>query len=97
MTIRLLTIASLALFGISSPAHAAKGKKGAKGSRALAHLDKDQNGAIDGKEATRAQALYAALAPLDTDHNGQLSDSEIAAAKVTASGKGKGAKKKKAQ
>ena len=98
MTIRLLAIASLALFAIATPAHAAKTKKGAKGSsRALAHLDKDQNGTIDGKEATRAQAVYAALAALDADHNGQLSDSEIAAAKIAPAGKGKSGKKKKAQ
>ena len=92
MTIRLLSVVALALFGIAAPAHAGKAKKGAKGGRALAALDKDHNGAIDGKEATRAQAVYAALAALDSDHNGQLSDSEIAAAKVVA---GKGGKKKK--
>ena len=100
MNIRILPIAlaSIALLSISAPAHAGKGK-GKKGggdpARVLGHLDKDHNGAIDGKEATKAQAIYAALYALDTDHNGQLSESELAAAKIPTGDAAKGGKKKK--
>ena len=100
MHIRILPIAlaSIAVLGLSAPAHAGKGKKGgAQPGRVLAHLDRDHNGTIDGKEARRAQSLYSALASLDTDHNGQLSDSELAVAKVPAGGQGKGRKKKASQ
>lgn len=96
--IRILAFASLALFVIAVPAQAAKGTKGKKGARpgrVLARFDRDHNGKIDGKEATRVQAAYAALAKLDTDHNGELSESELAAAKIPAGGKG--GKKKKTQ
>jgi hypothetical protein len=100
MNIRILPIAlaSIALLGISAPAHAGKGKgkKGAGNSaRVLSHLDRDHNGVIDGKEATRAEAVYAALAALDTDHNGQLSESELAAAKIPTGDAAKGGKRKK--
>ncbi len=95
MTLRILTIASLALFVIAAPAQAAKGKKGKKGAdsgRVLSRFDRDHNGTIDGTEVARVQGAFAALATLDTDHNGQLSESEIAGAKITAT---KGGKKKK--
>lgn len=92
--IRLLALASLALFVVVAPAQAAKGAKGKKGAnpgRVLARFDRDHNGTIDGQEVAHVQAVYAALATLDTDHNGQLSDSEIAAAKIPAA---KGGEKK---
>lgn len=98
MILRTLAITSLALFVVAAPAQA-KGKKGKKGgasSKVLSHLDKDHNGTIDGAEATKAQAIYAALYALDTNHDGQLSESELAAAKIQAGGK-KGGKKKKTQ
>lgn len=95
MTIRLLTIASLALFIAAAPAQAGgKGKKGAGSARVLQHIDRDHNGVIDGKEATRATAMYAALYALDTNHDGQLSSEELAAAKIPTDTKGKGKKKK---
>ena len=95
MILRTLAITSLALFVIAAPAQAGKGKAGKKGgsSRVLARLDRDHNGTIDGAEAAKAQALYGALYALDTNHDGQLSESELAAAKIQAGGKG-GKKKK---
>jgi hypothetical protein len=98
MILRLLTFTSLALFVIAAPAQAAKGNKGKKGAhagRVLARFDRDHNGTIDGAEVAHVQAVYAALAALDTDKNGVLSESEIAAAKIPAGGKG--GKKKKTQ
>ena len=99
MTTRILPIAlaSVAILGLAAPAHAGKGKKkgGPDTAHVLAHFDKDHNGVLEGKEATKAQAVYAALATLDTNHDGQLSDSEIAAAKIPTDATGKGAKKKK--
>lgn len=95
MIIRILTLASLALFVAAAPAQAAKGKKGKKGGdsgRVLARFDHDHNGTIDGAEVARLQGAFSALATLDTDHNGQLSESEVSSAKITA---GKGGKKKK--
>ena len=95
MIIRILTLASLALFVAAAPAQAAKGKKGKKGAdsgRMLARFDHDHNGTIDGTELAKLQGAFSALGALDTDHNGQLSESEVAAAKITA---GKGGKKKK--
>jgi hypothetical protein len=100
MNIRILPVAlaSIALLGVSAPAFAGKGK-GKKGAgnpaRVLAHFDKDHNGVIDGKEATKAQAVYAALYALDTNHDGQLSESELAAAKIPTGDAAKGGKKKK--
>ena len=96
--IRILAFTSLAFFVIAVPAQAAKGTKGKKGARpgrVLARFDQDHNGKLDGQEATRVQAAYAALTKLDTDHNGELSESELAAAKIPA--RGKGGKKKKTQ
>lgn len=87
MNIRILPVAlaSLALIGFATPAHAAKKrKKGAQGERVLAHLDRDHSGAIDGKEARRVQTMFAALSALDTDKDGQLSESELMAAKIPA-------------
>ncbi len=98
MTIRILPIAlaTLAVLGFAAPAQAGKGKKGgAQAERVLGRLDRDHNGKIDGKEATRAEAIYAALAPLDTDHNGQLSESELSAAKVPTPDTATAGKKKK--
>src|SRR5258707_13695166 len=98
MTTRILPIAlaSVAILGLAAPAHAGKGKKkAADTAKVLAHFDKDHNGVLEGKEATKAQAVYAALATLDTNHDGQLSDSEIAAAKIPTDATGKGKKKKK--
>lgn len=100
MITRLLVLSSIALFGITAPAHAGKGKKGKKGPDAgvvLARFDRDNNGKIDGKEATRLAGLYAALATLDTDKDGKLSESELAAAKIDSSAAAKGGKKKKAK
>lgn len=102
MILRLLTITALAIFGIATPAQAAKGKKGKKkgvqSEQVLARFDRDHNGKIDGKEATRVEGVYAALAALDADHDGKLSESELAGAKVgTAPAKGGKKKKKSAQ
>jgi hypothetical protein len=99
MNLRHLTIAlaSITLLGFSTPAHAAKGKKRGGQGHLLSRLDRDQSGVIDGKEAKRAQAMYAELAALDTNKDFQLSDAELAAAKVPAATPGAKKTGKKAQ
>lgn len=88
MILRLIALASLALFLTPATTEAAKGNKGKKGgSRMLSRFDRNQNGTIDGQEVARVQAAYAALAALDADKNGVLSESELAAAKVPAGGR----------
>jgi hypothetical protein len=94
MILRTLALSLLALAIAAAPAEAAKAGKGKKGGRHLTRFDRDHNGAINGEEVARVQAAYARLAALDTDKNAELSESELAAAEVPVSKRGKGAKKK---
>jgi hypothetical protein len=100
-SIRILTLTlAVATLALPTSSFAAKGNKAEKGNKPgkiAREYDTDGNGAIDGTEVEGFRKAFDAdkagpLKQFDKDADGTLSDSEIAAVKIHA--KGKGGKKK---